>query len=161
MLLDFDVLLRRVRSGLVGADTADVLDDARDVVVEFHHLLVVAPALVGRTRFDRFAHQHVDLPQPPLVVAQQEQLVVLDQEAHVARILLGLPQGAVEALRRLAAPPARPPHSRLAGQRVRPPLELGARLRLRLGRKMVKLALLFYFYHAQLYSQSIIGPPAP
>lgn len=157
VLLDFDELLRRVRGGLAGADAADVLDDAGDIVVEFHHLLVVAPALVGGARLDGLAHEHVDLPQPALVVAQQEERVVLDQEAHVGRVLLGLPQRAVEPLRALSAPTARPPHPRLAGRGLRLPQGRTLVVSLGLGGKVVKLAFLFYFYHPQLYSQSIIG----
>ena len=51
-----------------------MLDDLRDILVELHHLLVVAAALKGRTRVDVLAHQHVDLQRFPLVPVRIEQI---------------------------------------------------------------------------------------
>lgn len=81
---------------------------------------------------------------------------MLYQEAHVSRILLSFPQRAVESLCCLAASAIGSSDPRLAGQRMQPLFRLAIGLWLMLGRKVVKLAFLFYFYHAQLYSQSII-----
>lgn len=72
LLLYFDLLLRRVRNGLISVDAPDILDYTWYIMVEFHHLLVVAPALVRRTRFYCLTHQHVDLLQSPFVVTQQK-----------------------------------------------------------------------------------------
>lgn len=38
----------------------NVLDDAGDVLMVFHHFLMVAATLVGRTCFDCFAHLDID-----------------------------------------------------------------------------------------------------
>lgn len=62
-------------------------DDGRDIVMIFNHLLVVATALVRRSRFDVHTHHDINFEEFSLVARPAEPLLVLDEELHIGNIL--------------------------------------------------------------------------
>lgn len=66
-----------------------------NIRVIFHHLLVVAATLVGRSGLNPQAHEDIDLEQPAITIAPFEKPVVGFQEVHIGCVLVDIPKGVV------------------------------------------------------------------
>ena len=69
----------------------DILDDFWDAVVVFHHFLVVASALGGRSCSYHPAHEDVYLHRFSFLPITRKKLAVLIQKVHVGNIFLESP----------------------------------------------------------------------
>lgn len=75
---------------------SDVPENALNVLVVFYHLLVMAAALVGRTRLYMQAEHLVYLQRSAIFLGRLKKLPVLLQKAHVVQVLLQSPEGFIE-----------------------------------------------------------------